>query len=193
MIAHLKGTIHRLKPEEVTIDVKGVGYRVYVPINVWDTLKEGGETMLHTYTHIREDRMDLFGFLEDSERILFERFIAMNGIGPKLALELSAVPKSLLMQAVGAQEPRLLTTVKGIGKKTAEKLLLDLKSLAESQPEIFGSGMSSVSENSTFDQDAIEALKTLGYDSQTIMSVMKDMPEECATTEERVAAALRAL
>lgn len=193
MIAHLKGTIHRLNPEEVTIDVNGVGYRVYVPINVWDELKEGSEAILFTYTHIREDRLDLFGFLEDSERVLFERFIGMNGIGPKLALELSAVPKSLLMQAVGSQEPRLLTTVKGIGKKTAEKLLLDLKSLAESQPEVFGTSVNSATENSSFDNDAVEALKTLGYDTGTIMNVLKDLPTDLTTTEERITAALRSL
>ncbi|MBT5236955.1 Holliday junction branch migration protein RuvA [Candidatus Peregrinibacteria bacterium] len=193
MIAHLKGTIHRLNPEEVTIDVNGVGYRVYVPINVWDELKEGSEALVFIYTHIREDRLDLFGFLEDSERVLFERFIGMNGIGPKLALELSAVPKSLLMQAVGSQEPKLLTTVKGIGKKTAEKLLLDLKSLAESQPEIFGTSVSSATKNSTFDNDAVEALKTLGYDTGTIMNVLKDLSEDLTTTEERITAALRSL
>jgi len=193
MIAHLKGKVHRLKPEEITLDINDVGYRVYVPINVWDTLKEGTTATLYTYTHIREDRMDLFGFLEDRERILFERFIAMNGIGPKLALELSAVPKSLLMQAVGAQEPKLLTTVKGIGKKTAEKLLLDLKSLAESQPEIFGNNVGSTTEKSTFDNDAVEALKTLGYDTGTIMNAMKDLSTDLTTTEERVAAALRSL
>jgi Holliday junction DNA helicase RuvA len=194
MIAHLKGTIHRLTTEEVTIDVNGVGYRVYVPINVWDDLKEGATAMLHTYTHIREDRMDIFGFLEDSERVLFERFIAMNGIGPKLALELSAVPKSLLMQAVGSQEPKLLTTVKGIGKKTAEKLLLDLKSLAESQPEIFQaeSGKWKV-ESYEHDQDTVDALKTLGYDTNSILSVLQKLPKNLTTSEERVTAALRAL
>lgn len=193
MIAHLKGTIHRLKPEEVTVDVGGVGYRVFVPMNVWDELKEDSEVQIFTYTHIREDRMDLFGFLEDSERMLFERFIGMNGIGPKLALELCAVPKSLLMQAVGAQEPKLLTTVKGIGKKTAEKLLLDLKSLAESQPEIFGTDVHAATNSGSIDQDAVEALKTLGYDTSTIMKAIQDLPENLETTEERVAAALRSL
>ncbi len=193
MIAYLRGTLHRLNSEEVTVDVNGVGYRVFVPMNVWDELKDGEEATLYTYTHVREDRFDLFGFSKDSERILFERFISMNGIGPKLGLELSAVPKSLLMQAIGSQEPKLLTTVKGIGKKTAEKLLLDLKSLAESQPQVFSiDGNTEVTPN-TLDQDAIDALKNLGYDSATIMNVISQLPEDLETTEDRVAAALRSL
>ena len=128
-------------------------------------------------TYVREDRLDLFGFLDAAERTLFERFIGMTGIGPKTALELCAVPKSLLMQAIGSQEAKLLTSVKGIGKKTAEKLLLDLKSLAEKQPEIFatGSGKWKV-ENYKHDQDAIDALKNLGYDTGTIMQVLADLP-----------------
>jgi len=191
MIAHVSGTIHRLKEEEVSVDVNGVGYRVFVPMNVWDSLKEGAKAKLFTSTQVREDRLDLFGFLEDRERILFDRFIAMNGIGPKLALELSAVPKSLLMQAIGSQESKLLTTIKGIGKKTAEKLLLDLKSLAESQPEIFGTDVPSGSPSASFDQDAIEALKTLGYDTVTIMDALKNLPKDLVSTEERVAHALR--
>lgn len=193
MIAHVQGTIHRLKAEEVSVDVNGVGYRVFVPMNVWDSLKEGAKAKLFTSTQVREDRLDLFGFLEDRERILFDRFIAMNGIGPKLALELSAVPKSLLMQAIGSQEPKLLTTIKGIGKKTAEKLLLDLKSLAESQPEIFGTDIPSSAASTSYDHDAVEALKTLGYDTTTIMDVLKNLPEELTSTEERVTAALRTL
>ena len=193
MIAHVSGTIHRLKTEEVSVDVNGVGYRVFVPMNVWDTLKEGAKAQLFISTQVREDRLDLFGFLEDRERILFDRFIAMNGIGPKLALELSAVPKSLLMQAIGAQEPKLLTTIKGIGKKTAEKLLLDLKSLAESQPEIFGTEIPSTSSSGSFDSDAVEALKNLGYDTTTIMHALKNLPQELTSTEERITAVLRTL
>ncbi len=192
MIAHLRGIVHRLKQEEVSIDVGGVGYRVFVPISVWDSLKEDEETELRITTYVREDRMDLFGFVEENDRILFERFIAMSGIGPRLALELCAVPKSMLMQAIGSQEPKLLTSVKGIGKKTAEKLLVDLKSLAEKQPEIFGASSQQLGAGG-IDQDAVDALKNLGYDTSTILNAIKDLPQDLETTEERVAAALRSL
>lgn len=193
MIASLTGTVHRLKPEEVSIDVHGIGYRVYVPITVWDELKEGEEATLFIASYVREDRFDLYGFLDEPGRILFERFIGMSGIGPKHGLELSAVPKSLLMQAIGSQDPKLLTSVKGIGKKTAEKLLVDLKALAEKQPEIFGAAATETHHIHAMDQDAIEALKTLGYDTGTIMHALKDLPEDIETTEDRVTAALRSL
>lgn len=194
MISHLHGTIHRLTAEKVTIDVNGVGYGVSVPLNVWDELKEGSEATLCILTYVREDRLDLFGFLDTTSRALFERFIAMSGIGPKTALELCAVPRSLLMQAIGSQEAKLLTSVKGIGKKTAEKLLLDLKSLAESQPDIFGStNHQSRITNHQYDQDAIDALKNLGYDTHSILDALKNLSEELETTEERVTAAIRSL
>jgi Holliday junction DNA helicase RuvA len=138
--------------------------------------------------------LDLFGFLDVTGRTLFEQFINMSGIGPKTALELCAVPKSLLMQAIGSQEPKLLTSVKGIGKKTAEKLLLDLKSLVEKQPEIFGTSSSEIGTGIiNANQDVIEALKNLGYDTNSIMNTLKNLPEDLESTEERLAAALRAM
>lgn len=194
MIATLRGIVHRHSPEEITLEVGGVGYKVAVPMNVWDELKDGEEAQLFIHSYVREDRFDLFGFLDRNSRALFERFIGMSGIGPRHGLELSAVPRSLLMQAIGSQEPKLLTTVKGIGKKTAEKLLVDLKSLVEKQPEIFGTTFdaSQMTSHAT-DQDAIDALKNLGYDTGTIMHVLRDLPEDLTTTEQRVAAALRSL
>lgn len=193
MISHLRGTIHRHKPEKVTVDVNGVGYGVSVPMNVWDELTDGKESTLHILTYVREDRLELFGFLDEIGRTLFERFIAMSGIGPKTALELCAVPKSLLMQAIGSQEPKLLTSVKGIGKKTAEKLLLDLKSLAESQPDIFGTSSEELGAGATVDQDVIETLKNLGYDTNSIINTLKNLPKDLESTEEKVTAALRAM
>ena len=193
MISHLRGIIHRQNPEKVTIDVNGVGYGVSVPISVWDELTEGEEATHYILTYVREDRLDLFGFADATGRTLFERFIGMTGIGPKTALELCTVPKSLLMQAIGSQDPKLLTSVKGIGKKTAEKLLLDLKSLAEKQPEIFGANQGSAITNHAFDQDAIDTLKNLGYDTGNIMQVLANLPEDITSTEQRVAAAIRSL
>lgn len=193
MISSLRGIIYRQNPEEITLDVHGVGYKVYVPISVWDALNDGEEATLHILTYVREDRLDLFGFMDRANKTLFERFIAMNGIGPKSALELCSVPKSLLMQAIGSQDSKLLTTVKGIGKKTAEKLLVDLKALAEKQPDIFGSDAASAHSGHAYDQDAIDALKNLGYDSSTVMQALQNLPADIITTEERVASALRNL
>lgn len=194
MIASLKGTIHRLNLEEVCIDVNGVGYRVHVPVDIWDDAIEGDEILLHTSTYVREDRFDLFGFKEPASRALFEALIQINGIGPKSAMELCAVPRSLLLQAIELQDSKLLTSVKGIGKKTGERLLIDLKSLTEKHPDLLGSANEQTSKRANrFDQDAVDALTTLGYDTPTILKVLQNLPEDLGSTEERVAEALRAL
>jgi len=193
MIAHLRGTIHRLTSGEVTIEVQGVGYLISVPIDVWDSLEEGAETLLWVSTYVREDRFDLFGFLDATSRTLFRSFIEMPGIGPRLGLELCAFPRELLLQAIDQQDPSLLTSVKGIGKKTAEKLLIELKSMTEKQPDIFGTEKGKRKTGGVIDQDAIEALGSLGYDTSTILHTLKNLPKDLTSTEERVAAALRAL
>lgn len=192
MIAHLRGTVHKLDPGEVTVDMAGVGYRVSVPLDVWDELKEAEPRMLWVFTYVREDRLDLYGFADRDGQMLFEELLKLSGIGPKLGLELCAVPRGLLKQAMEEQNVALLTSIKGIGKKTAEKLLIELRSLAERKPAIFLVKGQSVSRGE-FDQDAIAALTALGYDSATVIHALKDLPKNLKTTEERVAAALRSL
>jgi Holliday junction DNA helicase RuvA len=190
MICHLKGTVSKHSPGELTIDVSGVGYHVHTPLDVWDGLTEGQEAKLNISTVVREDTFALYGFSDRAGRTLFESFIAMSGIGPKLGLELCGVPRAFLLQAIGTQDPKILTAVKGVGKKTAEKLLLDLKSLIEKEPGLFGD---TAVESKHMDQDAIDALRQLGYDTGTIMNVLKDLPEDLETTEKRVTEALRSL
>ncbi|NOS66950.1 MAG: Holliday junction branch migration protein RuvA [Candidatus Peribacteraceae bacterium] len=192
MIAHLRGTVHKLDPGEATVDVAGVGYRVSVPLDVWDELKEAEPRMLWVSTYVREDRFDLYGFADRDGQILFEELIKLSGIGPKLGLELCAVPRSLLLQAMNENNVSLLTSIKGVGKKTAEKLLVELRSLGERKPQIFMVKGMAVARGE-FDQDAIAALTALGYDSATAIHALKDLPPDVKTTEERVAAALRSL
>jgi Holliday junction DNA helicase RuvA len=194
MLAMLTGTAQKLDPGYVIMNVSGVGYAVSTPIDVWDELKENVESTLHISTYVREDRLELFGFSDRAGLLLFEAFIGMAGIGPRLGLELCAVPRDLLLMAIEKQDHKLLTNVKGVGKKTAEKLLVDLKSLVEKQPEIFGSrSQGPGTRGQEFDQDAMEALKTLGYDTGTILQALKETPKEATSTEERVAAALRSM
>lgn len=192
MIAHLRGSVHRLDPGEVTVDVGGVGYRVTVPLDVWDQLEEGTQRMLWITSYVREDRFDLFGFADRAGRTMFDEFLKLPGIGPRTALELCAVPRSLYAQALAENDPQLLTNIKGIGRKTAEKLLVELKSLQEKKPHMFESADGSVSRGE-FDQDAIAALTALGYDAQTALQALKLLPPTVTTTEDRVAAALRSL
>jgi Holliday junction DNA helicase RuvA len=185
--------VHKLDPGDVTIDVSGVGYKVTVPLDVWDGLEEAQPAMLWTYSYIREDRFDLFGFADRAGRTLFEEFLKLAGVGPKMAIELSSVPRSLLRQAVEEDDPGLLQNVKGVGRKTAEKLVVELRQLLDRKPEMFAEHGSATIARSEFDQDAIAALTALGYDAMTAIKALKTLPSEIKTTEERVAAALRSL
>ena len=192
MFAHLRGTVHKMDPGEVTVDVMGVGYRVTVPLDVWDELEEAQPRMLWISTYVREDRLDLYGFRDREGRSLFEEFLKISGIGPKMAIELCAAPRAMLHQAMNENNVSLLTSIKGIGKKTAEKLLVELRSLAERKPRVF-SAQSGPTAQASYDEDAIAALLHLGYDSSTALRALKEIPSELKTTEERVTAALRSL
>ncbi len=194
MFYALTGTVRKLPLPHVAIDVAGVAYLVSVPHPVWDALKEGTEETLVTYTYVREDRLELFGFKKPEERALFTELLNISGIGPKIALELCSIPLAMLLTAAETDDSGMLTRIKGIGKKTAEKLLVDLKSLLEKHPEwttIKGEAMQE--HHATFDADAIAALVSLGYDQGTVLSALKRLPGSLKKTEERVAAALRSL
>jgi Holliday junction DNA helicase RuvA len=192
MIAHLRGVIGKSTPGEATVDVNGVGYRITMPVNDWDTVMDGADVHVFVHTYIREDRFDLYGFLDAGARTLFEEFISLNGIGPRMALELCSVPRGLLLNAVQQKDPALLQSIKGVGKKSAEKLLLELNSLVENQPQIFSiAGEHPLT--ARFDQDTVAALTQLGFATNDILRVLESLPADLKTTEERVTAALRKL
>ncbi len=193
MIASLRGTIGKMSPGAVIVDVQGVGYGVSMPITMWDDLEEGAVSHLHISTYVREDRFELFGFSDVQTKHLFEKLIDISGIGPRMGLELCAVPRGILVQAINEEDPAMLTSIKGIGRKTAEKLLVELKSLAERHPEMFAVEAGSPISGSRFDRDAIAALSQLGFTNPDIMHALELLPSELTTTEERVTAALRSL
>jgi len=194
MLYTLTGIVAKLDLPQIAIDVGGVGYLVTVPYPLWDGLEQGAKTTITIYTHVREDRLDLFGFTDKDERSLFVCLLSLTGIGPKIALELCSIQRHLLLTAVEEGDVATLTGIKGIGKKTAEKLLVDLKSLVEKHPQWHresevGRGKKSPS----MDTDAIAALTSLGYDLATVVEALKNIPTHAKTSEERVAAALRSL
>ncbi len=116
MIAHLHGSVTLCRPGEVTVDVSGVGYRVLVPLDVWEQLEEGAMAKLWISTFVREDRFDLFGFLSVLSRTLFEELLGIPGIGPRTALEICSVPRGLIAMAIREQDASPLTSIRGIGK-----------------------------------------------------------------------------
>lgn len=192
MISLLRGIIGKESPGQLCIDVHGVGYKVSVPVSDWDDVQETHEATFYISTYVREDRFDLYGFLQRQSRELFERLTDISGIGPRTGLELCAVPRGMLAQAVHQKDPAILTSVKGIGRKSAEKLLVELSSIMEKSPELF-SGHETLSIAARFDRDAVAALSQLGFQSDDIVRALESLPAELETTEERVTAALRSL
>ena len=129
MIAFLRGRVFEKQPNRIIIDVQGVGYEVQVPLSTYyDVGDVGAEIALRVHTHVREEALQLFGFLTELERQLFERLIGISGIGPKLAIAvLSGIDARELVVAVQRADVARLTGIPGIGKKTAERIVLELK------------------------------------------------------------------
>lgn len=156
MIASLKGTVSSKKPEGIIIEVGGIGYHVSVPLcSLCNIPEPGSEVFLHTYTHVREDALQLYGFLSEEERKVFVALLGVNGIGPKLGMAiLSGMPVQRFMEAVVSEDLPLLSTIPGLGKKTASRLILELR---EKLPK-----MSGLAKEHNF-VDAVSALVNLGY------------------------------
>lgn len=190
MIASLRGQASKDQPGMLTVDVQGVGYRVLVPMTVWDSVQEDHEVKLSISPYIREERFDLFGFSDRGMQTLFEKLLNISGIGPRTALEICSVPGELLSMAVQQNDPRQLGSIKGVGKKTAEKILIELRALFEKHEDLFASPLPNGSVRH-HDNDALEALRQLGFSAQKAMKALSEVPSELTTTEERLTAALR--
>jgi Holliday junction DNA helicase RuvA len=163
VIAQVRGRLLRKEPQEAIVEVGGVGYRVAIPLSTFYRIGEpGDEVTLLTHTHVREDALALFGFLTADEEVLFERLIAVSGVGPKLALSiLSGIEAPDLVAALRAGDVPRLTRIPGVGKKTAERLVLELKDkvLGLAAPD----ETAEPSPVSTAKEDLVSALVHLGY------------------------------
>ena len=166
MIAALRGRVAEKAPNRVVIDVGGVGYEVFVPLSTfYDVGDEGAEVALRVYTHVREDALQLYGFLTDLERQMFERLLAVSGIGPRLAVAvLSGLETRDLVSAVQRADVARLTTIPGVGKKTAERIVLELKDrLTQLAPPVNDETRAQVSTTDRLRVDLLSALQNLGY------------------------------
>lgn len=163
MIAHLTGRILRKSPQEVVVDVSGVGYRVVIPLSTFYRLGEtGDEARLLVHTHVREDALLLFGFLTGDEQLIFERLIEVSGVGPKLAVNiLSGIEASELAEALRSSDLARLTRVPGVGRKTAERLVLELKD--KLPPAATGAAPPPGAPVPALKEDVVSALANLGY------------------------------
>jgi Holliday junction DNA helicase RuvA len=133
VIAHIRGTLLYKIPHYVVIDCGGVGYELWISVTTFTELGEvGAETRLHVHTHVREDALQLYGFHEVTEKLLFEKLLTISGIGPKLAITvLSGISAERLVGAIRGGDHATLTKIPGIGKKTAERVVLELKDKLE--------------------------------------------------------------
>ena len=161
MIAYLRGTLIAKHPNQAIVETGGVGYDLTITVPTFTELPGvGGEVALHIHTHVREDVLALYGFLRPEEKQLFEKLITVSGIGPKLAVTiLSGMAADEMVRGIRGNDVVRLTRIPGIGKKTAERMVLELR---DKLPEKSGE-VSAVPPASTVEQDVISALVNLGY------------------------------
>ena len=169
MIAHLIGKLIYKSPDHSIVDVNGIGYKIFTPLSTYYVLPKTGESVtLHIHTRVREDELKLFGFLTEEEQTIFEKLITINKVGPKLALGiLSGMSPENLLTAIMNNDAARLSAIPGVGKKTAERLTLEMKDkLSDLTFEIEHQLDSKAPEG--FYEDALSALVTVSYTHLTL-------------------------
>jgi Holliday junction DNA helicase RuvA len=164
MIAYLRGRLLEKHPNQVIVETQGVGYDVTVPISTFAALPDaGGEVKLRIHTHVREDALALFGFLTAEEKMLFEKLISVSGIGPKLAVTvLSGLPTPDLIAAIRQGLVDHLVRIPGVGKKTAERIVLELRDKLEGIGVAAAGATPKAAPLSAIENDVLSALLNLG-------------------------------
>lgn len=187
MIRELKGQLGNIEGNAFTLFVGGVGYHVYASPYTLGKIAGSDEVHVFIHTHVREDQLNLYGFLTRDELSMFELLISVSGIGPKAGLSILAIadPKTI-RTAIVNKDPSILTRVSGVGKKTAEKVIIELQNKVSSldiadQAEALA------------DQEALEALTALGYTVTEAREALKQVPSEIRNVGERLKLALRSL
>lgn len=187
MIAKIKGNVEYLRDSYVVVDVNGVGYKVFITMHTFGVIAGRKEIELYTHTYVREDTLALYGFLEIDELEMFELLISISGIGPKAALGILTIanPDTVRM-AVLNEDPSILTRVSGVGKKIAERVILELRNKITEIPERQKAQISA-------DSDSLEALVAMGYSISDARETLKLIPSEIKDVAERVKLALKNL
>jgi len=200
MIAKLSGKLTDINFTQCIVDVHGVGYQVFIPMSTFDKLpREGEEISLFICTQVREDAISLYGFSTMPEKQLFEILIGTTGVGPKLALSiLSSMPVERFSSAIINADLDVIKRISGIGKKTAERLIVELKDkLAKVMQPLVDDSMAVSDEKALAMEDAITALEQLGFKRETVRKalekIVNSIPSEEATSENFIRKALQAL
>ena len=199
MIGRLRGTLEIKKPPYLLLDVNGVGYEVQAPMSTIYHLPEIGQPItLFIHFHVREDAQILYGFSEEKERVLFRALIKVSGVGPKMALAiLSGIEVLEFIKCVEQREPGPLVRLPGIGKKTAERLIVEMAGKLETSFEdqfaqkLFGGAAVDLTSPKAVEEEAISALIALGYKPQEATRAVGKVNYEGATSQELIRRALR--
>jgi len=186
MIAHLSGVLLFRGSKYILVDVSGVGYKVHISLETAKTLpKKGEQTELFTHLYVRENALELYGFATMAELEFFEMLIAISGIGPRSALGiLSVAPLDTLKRAIASGDASYLTKVSGIGKKIAEKIVVELRDKLAGEAEVAAFPDMS---------DALDALVSLGYSTREAREALHKISAEAASIDAKVKAALKIL
>ena len=200
MIGRLRGTLAEKQPPHVIIEINGLGYELEVPMTTLYRLPSVGEPVtLHTHLVVREDAHLLYGFFEKRERELFRELIRLNGVGPKLALALmSGLEVDELVRCVQAQDTSVLVRIPGVGKKTAERLLVELKDRFKAWETVPGMSTLVVEPRmggavSSAENDAVSALISLGYKPQEASRAVSAIKEDGLSSEDMIRRALKGM
>ncbi|MBB3242376.1 Holliday junction DNA helicase RuvA [Pseudomonas sp. Tn43] len=203
MIGRLRGTLAEKQPPHLILDVNGLGYELEVPMTTLYRLPSVGEPLtLHTHLVVREDAQLLYGFFGKRERDFFRELIRLNGVGPKLALALmSSLEVDELVRCVQSQDTSALTKVPGVGKKTAERLLVELKDRFkawETVPAMFAlvpnqPGGPDAPPVASAENDAVSALISLGYKPQEASKAISAIKEKGLSSEDMIRRALKGM
>ena len=170
MIGRLKGVVAEKGMESILIDVGGVGYDVHCPLTVLERLPRAGDAItLSIHTYVREDQLTLFGFVDDTQRTLFRQLISISGVGPKIGLAcLSGMDADTLSGAIAAGDVKRLSTIPGLGKRTSERIILELK-------EKMGGFAGAVPAQNAVLDDLQSALVNLGYKAKSVDKLMAEL------------------
>ena len=193
MIAHLQGRLVEKNPTEVIIDCNGVGYHVNISLHTFSLLPASDAIKLHTYLQIKEDTHTLFGFMEKSEREIFKLLLSVSGIGANIARTmLSSLEPKQIIHAIASADVMTIQTIKGIGSKTAQRVILDLK---EKVLKLYDLDEVSTGQYNTNKEETLCALEVLGFNrklaERVVEKIVKDTPD--ATLETLIKQALKNL
>lgn len=181
MIGYLKGQVKFLQKDGVVVMIDNIGYEVFMPAPALEQLKVGTEAEFYTHEYIREDARELFGFLTRDEHALFDDLMKVSGVGPRMGLHVLSLGAQRVREAISRGDAGLLSTVSGVGKKTAQKIVLELKGT-----------IATGDESTESSEEAVEALRRLGYSQREAREALSSVQDK-ESTEDKIKAALKVL